>query len=240
MLKTSKEIKALQLASMFSLVPNSLGYCGKGSASAKFKKCIASGKCDGIEEELKYFIVLYPYLKTIAQITKHPVFSYPVIESYWLGNDELKKFNLGYYDLLLENFVKQGIPENFVKGLSQNRPKRFLPTHLFQVLHVGVGRASGAVPFSISSINNCMIRWGEVEEIDGMKASISLNSLRQESQIYRLTKINEILLIDKKTVMDIEVGAKVAVHWKKVVKILTVLEEENLSFWTKEVLDSLP
>ncbi len=171
------DIKALQLEARFSLPPNSLGYCGKDSASEKFKECIIHGKCKEVGEEVKHFIVLYPYLKTIAGITKLPVFSYEVIESYWIGNDLLKKAKPEHYAFLLKNFEKQGVPDFFVKELQQKPPKVFIPNHLFQVLHVGVGRASGAVPFNLESINNCMIRWGEVVKIQNEKAVINLHSL---------------------------------------------------------------
>jgi hypothetical protein len=60
------DIKALQLEARFSLSPNSLGYCGKDSAEEKFKECIIQGKCKEVGEEVKHFIVLYPYLETLA------------------------------------------------------------------------------------------------------------------------------------------------------------------------------
>ena len=82
---------ALQLESRFSLPPNSLGYCGKDTAPEKFKKCIILGECDGVEEEVSHFIVLYPYLKTLAKIMNLLELSYPVVEGYWLGNNYLSR-----------------------------------------------------------------------------------------------------------------------------------------------------
>ena len=107
--------KALQLNSRFTLPPNSLGYCGKNSASEKFKSCVVDGKCDEVEEEFKHFIALYPYLKTISKITCLPKFSYEVIESYWIGNDILLKAKKQDYDILLSFFEKQGVPEWLVE-----------------------------------------------------------------------------------------------------------------------------
>jgi hypothetical protein len=151
------DVAALQLAAGFALGPNRLGYCGQDSAPARLKACIENGTCDHVEEELKKFIVLYPYLKTISQITGLDPFSYDVIESYWLGNDLLKQVKPKHYDLLLENFSRQGVPEWLLKELKGKRPKIFIPTHTFQVLHVGVGRASGSVPYNQKSINSCLI-----------------------------------------------------------------------------------
>jgi len=227
---------ALQLESRFSLAPNSLGYCGQKSAVAKFKKCISKNKCDGVREELKNFIVLYPYLKTLSKILKKPFSSYPVIESYWLGNDELKKAKLKDYSLLLDSFAKQGVPEFFVEELKAKKPKKFIPNHLFHILFIGVGKASGAVPFNLESINNCMIRWGKVIKLNKKEAIVNLNSLKKKGKNgYALTQIKAQIPFDSKFTPHLKVGDTVAVHWNLVVKILTSLEERNLHFWSGRV-----
>lgn len=227
---------ALQLESRFSLAPNSLGYCGKKSATAKFKKCISSNKCAGVRQELSNFIVLFPYLKTLSKIVNHSLSSYPVIESYWLGNDELKKAKQKDYFLLLDNFAKQGVPDFFVKELKAKKPKQFIPTHLFHVLYIGVGKASGAVPFNLKSINNCMIRWGKIQKISKKEAVVNLNSLKADvKKFYTLTKIKSSIPFDLKFTPGLSVGDTVAVHWGLIVKILNQNEEKNLQFWSTKV-----
>ncbi|OGL87467.1 hypothetical protein A3I40_02125 [Candidatus Uhrbacteria bacterium RIFCSPLOWO2_02_FULL_48_12] len=233
------DVPALQLESRFSLPPNSLGYCGKDTAPEKFKACIISGECDGVEEEVAHFIVLHPYLKTLASIFDLPKLSYPVVEGYWIGNDYLKMAKAEHYDLLLKNFLAQGVPAWLVDELKQRRPKIFIPSHLFQVLHVGVGRASGAVPCNLDSMNNCMIRWGKVEKIVGGDAVINLNSLKKESNKHTLTVLKETVPFNSDLAPGLKTGDTVAVHWKQVIKILTPPEEKNLSFWTNQVLSSL-
>lgn len=151
------DVAALQFCSRFALGPNIKGYCGQDSAPAHFKDCIENGICDHVQEELEKFIVLNPYLETISQITGLDKFSYDVIESYWLGNDLCKKAKLEHYNLLLENFSKQGVPDWLTEELKNKQPKVFIPTHAFQVLYIGVGRASGAVPFNKHSVENCLI-----------------------------------------------------------------------------------
>ena len=246
------DIRALKLTSRFALPPNSLGYCGKNTAPEKFKKCAVSGICDGVEEEIGKFIVLCPYIKTIASITGLPLFSHKVMEAYWLGNDELKRARPKHYKLLLKNFKKQGVPEWLVKELVEKEPKKFIPTHLFQVLHVGVGRASGSVPFSLESIKNCMIRWGKVKKIKGTKMEIDLSSIKpfspRHSEVhepknlvpYELTIEMKTLTFSRKFLGEIKVGDAVAVHWGQVVKILTEQETKKLAYWTNAVLKSLP
>jgi hydrogenase maturation factor len=231
----------LQLESRFSLAPNSLGFCGQKSAVVKFKKCISSNKCDGAKEELKNFIVLYPYLKTLSKILKKPFFSYSVIESYWLGNDELKKAKLKDYSLLLDNFAKQGVPDFFIQELRAKKPKKFIPNHLFHVLFIGVGKASGAVPFNLESINNCMIRWGKVIKLSKKEAIVNLNSLKKNANSgYALTQIKAQIPFDLKFTPDLKVGDMVVVHWNLIVKILTLDEEKNLEFWSAKVYQLFP
>lgn len=230
---------ALQLECRFSLPPNSLGYCGKNTAAAKFKKCLTTGNCRRVKAEVRHFIVLYPYLKTLAQISGLPVFSYQVIESYWLGNELLNQTKPEHYNLLLKNFLRQGVPTSFVDELKENRPPVFIPNHLFQVLFVGVGKASGAVPFNLESINHCMIRWGRVEKIGRNNATVNLNSLEKAGRFYRLTKLREVISFSNDLTPQLKTGDTVSVHWQQINKILTAEEVKKLSFWTKKVLRSL-
>jgi hypothetical protein len=227
---------ALQLESRFSLSPNSLGYCGRKSATAKFKKCIIGNKCEEVKEELNNFIVLYPYLKTLGKIFNKPFTAYSVVEAYWLGNDELKKIRQKDYNLLLNNFIKQGVPDFFIKELKAKKLKKFIPFHLFHVLFIGVGKASGAVPFNLNSINNCMIRWGRVQKISRNKAVVDLNSLKKKGKnAYALTKVQASIPFNLKFTPNLKMGDAVAAHWNLIVKILSKREENNLEFWSKKV-----
>lgn len=232
------DLEALQLNARFALPPNSLGYCGKNSAPEKFKCCVIDGACDGVGEEFKHFIVLYPYIQTLAKITGLPKFSQKVIESYWLGNDLLYKVKPQDYLTLLHYFEKQGVPSWLVEELKNTPPKKFIPTHLFQVLHVGVGRASGSVPYNLETINNCMIRWGEVTRITSNSATVNLNSLKKSGRQFLMTKITQTLPYISGFVPGLKKGDVVGVHWENIVKIFSQREVDNLTYWTKEVLHS--
>ncbi|MFH1407462.1 MAG: DUF6390 family protein [Patescibacteria group bacterium] len=222
-----KDIKALQLVSRFSLPPNYLGFCGKDSAAERLKKCVISGRCENVEEELSHFITLYPYLKTISEIIGLSAFSYPVIESYWLGNEELKKAKPEHFELLLENFAKQGVPENTIAEFRKNKPKVFIPHHLFQVLTVST---------DAGHINDCMIRWGKVAEISGEKVFLDIAVLECQKGDYKLKNRQEDLKFYPPFLPGLKAGDMVAVHWKQAVKILTKEEEKNLFFWTEKIL----
>jgi hypothetical protein len=231
--------KALQLASRFALPPNSLGYCGKGTAPEKFKNCILGKGCDGVSEEIDKFVVLGPYLETLSEITGGNKYRYSSVEAYWLGNDELKKAKQEDYGLLLKNFEKQGVPPWLIGQLKEKQPKEFIPFHLFQVLHVGVGRASGSVPYNMETINNCMIRWGKVEKIAKRNLKVSLNSLKRSGRHFSLTSKKGRYPYRGYFMADLKMGDILAVHWKQVVKKLAANEVKNLEFWTKRVLSTL-
>lgn len=232
----SMDLKALQLASRFALPPNSYGYCGKDTAPEKFKCCVIDELCEGVEDEITKFIVLNPYLQTIGALLNKNPFSYEVVESYWLGNEELNNIPETGYTLLLDNFAKQGVPDWLVAELRTKKPKRFIPTHLFQVLHVGVGRASGSVPYNLDTINNCMIRWGIVEEVEGDSAKIQLTSLERNNEQYSLTLSTETHKFIPDFIKQPKKGDIVTVHWKQIVKHITSEELHKLEKWTNEVL----
>lgn len=239
MIEPPMDIKGLQLESRFSLPPNSLGYCGRQTAPAKFKKCIRTGECDGVEEEVTKFIVLHPYLRLLSEVTGLPFLSQEIVECYWLGNDLMEKVQPEHYDILLDKFLKQGVPDFLVEDLRANKPKKFIPTHLFQVLHVGVGKTSGAVPFNIQSINNCMIRWGKVIKVNDTSVDTALHSLEREKPPYGLTIQAATIPFASDLVPDIKPDDVVAVHWNMVIKKLTDQEQEKIAKWTKIVLASL-
>ncbi|MGE5041314.1 MAG: DUF6390 family protein [Candidatus Levyibacteriota bacterium] len=230
---------ALQLESRFSLPPNSLGYCGLKTAGAVFQECIKTGKCERVPQEVDHFIVLNPYLNFLHKVTALPKFSYEVIEGYWIGNDILKKAKAKDYFLLLDYFKKQGVPDFLLDELKDRKPENFIPSHLFQVLHVGVGRASGSVPFNIETINNCMVRWGEVKKVTAEKAEIELNSLREKSKgVYELTSILQEVPYSGWLTPGLKMGDIAVVHWNMVIKTFSEEEEEKIMYWTKEVIKS--
>ncbi len=251
-------IKALQLCSHFALQPNMLGYCGQESAPAKLVRCIQGGKCTSVQEELKQFIVLNPYLQTIAEITGKDPFSYEVVEAYWLGNDILKHIESEHYNILLKHLIKQGVPEFLIQEIIDKKPQKFIPIHLFNILHIGVGKASGSVPFNLESINNCMIRWGKVltnPQINRQKIQKELSTSSILNN-YQLIKVETVEIGRKKdmyvlhdvtkefayypdVIGEIANNDEVALHWGWIAKKLTKEEKQNLVYWTNDLLNSI-
>ncbi|HNQ31381.1 MAG TPA: DUF6390 family protein [Candidatus Woesebacteria bacterium] len=236
------DTRALALASRFAYSPNARGYCGRSSAQKAFIHCIKNGECDGVVAELSHFIVLHPYLLTIAQAVGASPFDYEVIEAYWLGNNLLNKITSADYELLLNAFETQGVAPWLIAQLRTRWPSHFIPTHLFQVLHVGVGQASGSVPFDIHSINECAVRWAQVEKITST-GDVSVRSARimQKGGAYILKEdYEEKLKRDACALTTPVAGSWVALHWGHIVKILRDEELANLTLWTKQTLMYVP
>jgi len=108
---------------------------------------------------------------------------------------------------------------------------------LFQVLHVGVGKASGAVLFNVKTINNCMIRWGKIQSFSQNTVVLNLNSLKPNGENkYKLTILKETVSYNKEITGALKISDTVAVHWGMAIKKLTKIEEKKIKYWTDEVI----
>jgi hypothetical protein len=65
----------------------------------------------GLKKSLLILLFLHPYIKTIAALSGKDKFDYEVGECFWLGNDLINNATLEHYDLLLDNFLTQGVPK---------------------------------------------------------------------------------------------------------------------------------
>lgn len=227
--------RALQLLARFAAPPSTANACGRESAPPILRRCLTTGDCYGVEEELKKFRSLYPFLRTIALLTGQPVFSYAVAEAYWLGNDWLRVAKPKNYGTLLQTFADQGAGPDFLAELKNRPPKKFVPFHLFHVLNDEVGKKE-RTPEVMIAINRCMVRWGRVLGLADGKAKLGLNSLRND---YHRVIAVESVDYERALLPELKYGDQVAVHWGQVVKVLDQREVQNLEYWTDVVAKSL-
>lgn len=224
-----------QLCSYFSRQPNFLGYCGKESAKDAFRRCLLSGDCKDIPKEVSQFIVLNPYLETIAEITHLPKLSQEVVECFWLGNDLLKQCKPEHYTLLLKNLEKQGVPSFLIDEIRPKVPQPFIPIHLFNIMHVGVGKASGSVPFNLESINHCMIRWGRI--VRKGEGTVHVDTV-ELSKAITVVPSTISATYDQELFPSLSIGDSVAIHWGSIAKVLSPQEAKKLVYWTERFLES--
>lgn len=241
MIESMVDVKALQLAAGFALKPCTLGRCGEVNSQSKLRVCLTTGECQGLEDEFPKFNTMYPYLKTLSQISGLPPLSYKVVEAYWLGNELLDLAKPEDYDLLVKNFeeqgIKQAVKDPLIQALKTHKPRQFIPFHLFHILYLGIGKTNGlAVP--AGAVNFCMVRWGRVEKIVGNRALIDLGCIKDENYPPEITKLDKRLIFDRELLPGLHEDQRVASHWGSVVKVITEEEEKRLTLWTNKVLQS--
>jgi hypothetical protein len=76
-----------------------------------------------------------------------------------------------------------------------------------------------------------------VRKIEGEILLLQLKSLKRNENKYELIETKEKFGFRKDFLAGIKAGDTVAVHWKQVVKILSVEEVNNLDYWTRKILD---
>lgn len=239
MIKYKNEIqKGTQLCSRFAYRPNQLKFCGKTSATEKLLRCIQNGDCSGLEKEITKFKALHSYLKLIADKFRLPLLHYKVSEAYWIGNSLLDQFEQNDFCELVELFAFHGVPDFFLKELKEkfeNSGMRFLPHHSFSVLFVGVGQVTSSVRYTLENINNCLIRWGTIREIQNTKYKIKAIRLVREKGILEMKNAHEV--VEKGHEDNLKVGDIVATHWGSISIKLNEDQLQKLENYTRLLIE---
>lgn len=233
--------EALREISRFALSPNKLNLCGLDSAQGRLYRCATTGEIDGIEAELAHgFPHLNSFLNTIAYIHQLSPFTPEVVDAYWIGNDLSGGAKVADYDFLIEQYRLQGADGEFLAEMKQRMPKVFIPTHNFQVIHIGVLEASGVLSRDLPLVNQCMIRSGTIESVNTEDNSMTIMTQALVSRGgWQMRPVLQTVRFDPQLVPGFEDNPNVAVHWGWVVKSLDSTQAESLEFWTQEVLKNI-
>lgn len=182
--------KSLRLLSRFALSAN----CPANVDRLILERCAADGSYQDVEEELKKYRYLYSHLRLLAEILGKPEFSYKVAATYIFGNRRINA-TTRHYERLLEIFAEQGVTEDRLVFLRENRPPIFRPNHLQHVL-MDVRSLGLTDELAKKAIRNCMVRpeqreegkvathWGVVIAIlTGSEAAELENSIKLEPSL---------------------------------------------------------
>jgi hypothetical protein len=237
-----KQDKGLELACRFSLITNKLRYCGPREAHKDFYLLLIGKKYDKnkIKKHFRGYEGLYVYLRNIAKKHHKNPFDYDVIEAYWIGNGLLNSFTKKDLQEIILELTKRGLPEYYADKLIEKIPKGMNPSHSFNVLFVGVGKTTGAVPTNIITMNKCVVSIGEVLKIQDNSLVVAVNTLKIKRGLLKYGRrvIQHIEYI-KESLPNINVNDKIAVHWNFACKILTEREVYNLRKTTQRNIDAL-
>ncbi len=229
----------LELAARFSYITNALRYCGPSHAADAFITYLKTKQNkEVVEDALKKFEGLYPYLSSIAKKHSKNFSDYDVVEAYWIGNDLLDAFTDDDLKEIILLLTKRGLPKAHAEKLIRNLPHGLFPHHDFNVFYVGVGMTSGTVATTLQNMENCRISWGTVVEIHPQNLVVASQTLKQDNKKLFLEEGTK--TVDYKSdILNVKIGDRVAMHWGFTVCTLENVQQAQLEKYTRKLLQIL-
>ncbi len=194
------------LFAAYADAPNALGYCGPPEG-------IGTTEAE-IRASARRFSGVWPYLQVLARLTgtEDPLDA-RLVEAYWLGRDLGVDRDAFGRDLLAVLGPRAGA---YWTHLTPDLLAEAAPDHGFHVFGVYPwSRLLAAGPQPLFVLDSCRIRWGTVVGLD----PLTVSSLR-------LTWDGAVLGLGKPTEGAVDgdgvaLGDVVAVHWDRLVDVLT-------------------
>jgi hypothetical protein len=218
-----------QLFAQYAYPPNELGYCGPASHDGEL--ALHAREFDGA----------WPYLAAIADAAGDSDFlNEEVVRSYWLGGPLLDKVEPeSLLARLREAFTGQ------VTGMLSDLPSAtgVLAHHSFHVFVVypWVKFLHRDSETALRVMQDCRIRWGTVESVDGEQAVVSSRPLTLDAGELTLGPPSAETLNWSKDGMYLTPaplpGVTISAHWDWVCGTLTEDESAALSATTQTTLD---
>ena len=240
-LKVSQSVfDGLRICARFAFKPNALNYCGPDKNKQLFSYLEVGEADNGLRHILAEFEVMYPYLKLIALANKiSDPFDYQVVQAYWLGNHLLNKVK----NKELVNFLGEKIQKKLNKKIWQKlAPQAFgqgIAHHNWHVLGVTKRSAHLVIDHTLDSMNNCMIKVGEVVGGEDDYWLIKTNQLRYEKNRLNLSSPSLVQVSRSELVKNLRPGDLTALHWGEVVVKISPEQAKNLNSWTNLILANL-
>jgi hypothetical protein len=161
------------LFARYAYPPNELGYCGPDGAATLLEHGSTGLDDADIALRARQFEGAWLYLELIAAAAgiADPLDD-RVVTAYWLGNELLARVPpAAFLDMLAH---LKGQVGGFWDRLPAGEVDFVRPHHSFQVFAVypWVGLLGSAGGVALSVLDQCRIRWAEVEHVEGERASV--------------------------------------------------------------------
>ncbi|MFH1133421.1 MAG: DUF6390 family protein [Nanoarchaeota archaeon] len=229
----------LELAVRFSYITNQLRFCGPKDAEAAFLSYLGSHGHESaaqVEEKLRRFEALYPYLSAIAAKAGKAFTDPDVVEAYWLGNRLLEGFTVEDMRAIIRQLQQRGLPERLATRLIGNLPDGFVPHHDFNVFYVGVGNTTKAVPTTLQTMDHCRISAGKVISVQEAQLLVKRRQLIREDNLFSLGEEEVRTAVFLPAMMPhVKAGDTVAMHWGFAPLVLSEGQLSNLKKYTQKI-----
>ena len=227
----------MSLFAQYAYPPNELGYCGPADG----------GGASGLTAHAEEFDGAWPYLTAIADaVGSSDPLDDEVVSSYWVGGPALAKVDpADLLRVLRTSFAGQvtGLLDDVSPGPG------VLAHHSFHVLVVypWVRFLDRDPTTALGVLQDCRIRWGTVESVDGDQAVITSAPLQFADGVLTLGEPRSERVHWRKDELSLtsapEPGSTVAAHWNWVCQTLS--EEQNTALEsatraTLELVNGIP
>jgi hypothetical protein len=227
----------MTLFAQYAYPPNELGYCGPADG----------GGSSGLAAHAKEFDGAWPYLTAIAEaVGAADPLDDEIVSNYWVGGPALAKVDpADLLTLLRTSFAGQ------VTGLldAVAPAPEVLAHHSFHVFVVypWVRFLDRDSTTALGVMQDCRIRWGTVESVDGDHAVITSPRLQFGDGILTLGAPEPERVQWKKDELSLtsipEPGSIIAAHWNWVCETLTDEQSaalESATLATLDLVNSIP
>lgn len=231
----ASEIPALIRACKYSLIPNSLGYCGAKNYSHLFNSFIqkpTEKRVPIVKNALRTFIGAHSYIKLIAEHHSLNKFSEEAIEAYWLGSDLLNGIPVKKVKRLINESFKT-LPESIRLNKTNSLPNEVFPHHSFHVLFVEF--LTPKLKALVKNLNKCIVGWGKVRK--KRKEKIEVKGIELFSESNRLKLRECIKRIENPFFLNIEKGELISVHWNNAIEGIHPDQVKRLEGFTLKNLE---
>lgn len=230
--------------SRYAFGPNRLHYCGPDAAS-EIHSYINEGASDpGLEQLLRQFQTMFPYLRHIADANgiRNP-FDERVVEAYWLGNELLDRIDSHtFYRHLVEGQkIKKRIGAKSFEFVAKKIGHGAVPHHSFHVLDIWKRTGNLNIEHTLESMDECRVSWGSVLKAEGPTITVLAEPLLyMEGKLVLGTPIEKKLARRLEAEYDIEQikpGDIVSIHWSVPCEVISSRQTAMLKKYTLRHLE---
>ncbi len=215
-----------ELFARYAYPPNELGYCGPGDPQGLLVRGTSEAAAD-VARRARQFEGAWVYLELIAEASgiSDPLDA-RVVEAYWVGSCLLDDIDSEWFLERLRSRFRGQTGGQWAGGIP-GVASQVVPHHAFHVFAiypwVGLLDRDNDVPRSI--LDQCRIRTGLVEAVEGARARVRVRPLTWDGR--RLARGDSQALDVRwshqgRTLLDgVQQGDLVSVHWDWVCDLLT-------------------